>query len=175
MLEPVEFWIPGVPAAKAEPNLTCMNSDSPAARAKGCGRIPIKYYPKKTKQANWAERVRAYARKNAPQAIKTRSISQVLVIVRGVVPKSWRKELTWPSTAPDLDNYEKLLNDNLEKLIFINDSRIVAKSVMKIHGAEPGIYVHIREIDEAETMVEIAESQLKVIKEFQVKEFQDGR
>jgi Holliday junction resolvase RusA-like endonuclease len=61
-------------------------------------------------------------------------------------PKSARKGDIWPITRPDLDNYLKLVLDAMNSVVFIDDSQLVAITVVKSYG-EPGIDIIIEEIE----------------------------
>lgn len=54
------------------------------------------------------------------------------------------KKRKYPHCKPDLDNLEKLLWDALEGIVFVNDSRIVTKTISKQYSSEGMIEVKIR-------------------------------
>ena len=63
-------------------------------------------------------------------------------------PPSAPKRLIFPVKKPDVDNYQKLLQDALEKFVYPVDSQIVTSLVKKRYaapGATPRIEVKIRE------------------------------
>ena len=73
-------------------------------------------------------------------------------------PAAWSKkkmeELTsgkviYKDTKPDLDNLEKALWDAMEGIVFINDSRIVKKSIKKVYGVQPRTEIKIEVFNEA--------------------------
>ena len=63
-------------------------------------------------------------------------------------PKSLKKNVVFPVSRPDLDNYLKLLTDALEKYIYHNDSQIVTAVVHKRFGTPPRIELELEIVNE---------------------------
>jgi Holliday junction resolvase RusA-like endonuclease len=134
----VEFFIPGVPRTRSAKKTTVR------------GGKPFSYTPENSAEQEWFSVSRQVAHQNAPEKLLDGPLGQRLTFMLGEKPKSWKKRDTKPFKKPDLDNLEKLLNDALEKVIFVNDSRIVEKYVAKKFGHPPGVHVEVWEItDEA--------------------------
>ena len=70
---------------------------------------------------------------------------KVTAIFTIVKPPSLPKKRTLPVTAPDLDNYLKLLLDALNKYAFPDDGQIVQLHADKVYGETPMIEVWIEE------------------------------
>ena len=71
---------------------------------------------------------------------------KVTAIFTIVKPPSLPKKRTLPVTAPDLDNYLKLLLDALNKFAFADDGQIVQLHADKVYGETPMIEVWIEEL-----------------------------
>lgn len=54
------------------------------------------------------------------------------------------KKRKYPCVKPDLDNLEKILYDSMEGVIYINDSRIVTKTVSKWYSTQGMIEVKVK-------------------------------
>jgi Holliday junction resolvase RusA-like endonuclease len=75
--------------------------------------------------------IRAFVANHKPDVMFTDCIS--VNVTFGIQrKKSWPKKWIYPPGKPDLDNYEKLLFDALEGLVYENDSRIVYKTSRKM-------------------------------------------
>ena len=72
-------------------------------------------------------------------------------------PPSIPKKRRYPVTKPDLDNYEKLLADALERFIYANDAQIVEAHKRKTYGPVPCIHVRLSELDGAPAAIPVGE------------------
>ena len=62
-------------------------------------------------------------------------------------PPSAPKKRVYPVTKPDLDNYEKLLCDALERFLYSNDAQIVECHKRKVYGPVPCIRMRLSEAE----------------------------
>jgi len=62
-------------------------------------------------------------------------------------PPSVPKKRRWPTTKPDLDNTEKLIEDALERFLYSNDAQIVEVSKRKVYGWPPCIRLYLSEAE----------------------------
>jgi Holliday junction resolvase RusA-like endonuclease len=62
-------------------------------------------------------------------------------------PPSVPKKRRWPTTKPDLDNTEKLIEDALERFLYSNDAQIVEVSKRKVYGWPPCIRLYLCEAE----------------------------
>lgn len=60
----------------------------------------------------------------------------------------------WPTPRPDLDNYEKLVLDALNRIFWRDDSQIVKVEKMKAYAPSPFISVRISKIAQPDTATE---------------------
>lgn len=103
---------------------------------------------------------------NRPRVFKSSSAVQYQKTLRELVKMQWDKapidkplkvevvfhiarprsikNRKYPHCKPDLDNLEKLLWDSFEGIVFVNDSRIVTKTISKQYSNEGMIEVKIR-------------------------------
>jgi Holliday junction resolvase RusA-like endonuclease len=64
-----------------------------------------------------------------------------------VKPPSAPKKRHWPTTKPDLDNTEKLVEDALERFLYSNDAQIVDVRKRKVYGPTPCIRLFLSEAE----------------------------
>jgi len=64
-----------------------------------------------------------------------------------VMKEPKNKKYDFPITKPDLDNLEKWIGDVGNKILWHDDSQIVANRTMKIYGTEPKTVIMARKID----------------------------
>lgn len=118
----------------------------PKARARmGKG---IVYTPQKT--AKWERDIAIQAKQYAPPEPWDCAIRMQAIFILSR-PKSVPRSRCSVYTKPDLSNLLKSIEDALEGIIFVNDSRIVAVDMFKRYvrdGEEPGVEVLIAQVDD---------------------------
>lgn len=78
-------------------------------------------------------------------------------IYRGYL-KSWSKRTrekakqggVYPTTRPDLDNYEKAIMDACNGILYEDDSQVVIKHSAKLYGEKEQVIIEIEELKEHE-------------------------
>ncbi len=63
-------------------------------------------------------------------------------------PKSLSKKRQWPSVKPDLDNLVKAIQDALNGVYYVDDSRICEMVIRKRYGPNPGVEISLWGIEE---------------------------
>lgn len=130
--------------------LTVEGAPVPKGRARfGNGRT---YTPTKTVKyeasVKW-EAMRAMAGREPFDAPLSVQLTALLPI-----PPSWskkkqdraaRKEIM-PASKPDLDNYLKAALDGMNKIVFRDDSQVVAIAAMKFYDARPRLEIAVEEV-----------------------------
>ncbi|KKM99044.1 hypothetical protein LCGC14_1151820 [marine sediment metagenome] len=112
---------------------------------KGSKQFVQTYTPADTRKTE-AEIVAAIRKQISPEEKFAAKVPLNLVAVFTIVkPPSLPKKRTLPVTAPDLDNYLKLLLDALNKYAFPDDGQIVQLHADKVYGETPMIEVWIEE------------------------------
>ena len=79
------------------------------------------------------------------------------IVAMFTIPKSASKKkraamlqgIIRPTKVPDADNICKSIMDAAQGIVFENDSSVVSVSVEKVYANEPGVAVHVREIEGA--------------------------
>lgn len=66
---------------------------------------------------------------------------EIRIVVYRRKPKSVKRE--YPTSRPDLDNYEKLIADSLEGFAYVNDSQIVDSRCSKRYSKRPRVEIEI--------------------------------
>lgn len=75
------------------------------------------------------------------------------------IPESWSKtdqakalqQAILPTSKPDSDNYLKLAKDALNKIVYVDDSRVIDARCIKRYSDVPALRVEIREFIESGT------------------------
>ncbi len=98
------------------------------------------FSPKKT--TDWEQLIRSAAQEFVPEKLLDGPLkaSAVFYLLK---PPSKPKRCLFPDTKPDHDNLEKAIYDALEKVIYVNDSRIVTKQFKKRWGNPPRVEITI--------------------------------
>jgi Holliday junction resolvase RusA-like endonuclease len=110
--------------------------------AKGRGRAAIVrghamiYTPKKTSDAQ--QYIRQWLDNHGVEPVRDAALAVDVIFYRSR-PKHLKKSQLLPTQKPDLDNYEKLVFDALEKFAYENDSQITTKISRKRFGSPPRI------------------------------------
>jgi Holliday junction resolvase RusA-like endonuclease len=105
-----------------------------------------KFSPKKT--TDWEQLIRSVAQDHVPTSLLDGPLKAAAIFYL-LKPPSKAKKCLFPDTKPDHDNLEKAVYDALEKVIYINDSRIVTKHFKKRWGNPPRVEITI----EPETVI----------------------
>lgn len=116
---------------------------------------PKHFYNPKTKQGwsykhpskkmkPWEDLVKAVAQKHRPLVGLLEGPLLMDLSFRLLRGKSVKRE--WPTTVPDWDNLGKGISDNLQGIIYRNDSQIVVFRMRKIYSTTPGVKVLIEEM-----------------------------
>jgi Holliday junction resolvase RusA-like endonuclease len=98
------------------------------------------------------EQVRLYAMREIQKRKETweplQGPLQVTMTFYRTRPKSARKSLLFPVTRPDLSNFQKLVEDSLNNLVWRDDSHIVTALTYKrfADGAGPRTEVLVEEV-----------------------------
>lgn len=77
----------------------------------------------------------------------------LLVHVFKPVPESWTKRekeaalagAIRPTSSPDGDNHLKVVQDALNKIVWVDDSQVVDARVIKVYSAKPALRIEARE------------------------------
>jgi Holliday junction resolvase RusA-like endonuclease len=133
----IEFSIPLRPVAKGRPRFSTQGG---FARA---------YTPKKTR--DYEAQVKAIAQQACGTSRPTANAIGFEFVAFVPIPKSWSKAkqdkaragLIYPTSRPDLDNYEKAVTDALNGVAFADDSQICDVVKSKRYSDEPRIYVRV--------------------------------
>lgn len=133
--------------------ITIVIAGSPVPYARtGGGRGTPRFTPPKQRNAM------AYIRMLATQEMAGRApiVGPVSLSMRAImeVPKSWSKKkqadaLTGavrPCKKPDLSNLQKLVEDALNEIVFVDDCQIVSVQAEKAYGPQALTVVTVREI-----------------------------
>jgi len=137
MTRKVDFFIPGKPESRSAGKITVV------------GGKPRTYHKKNSPEQKWFEQCQRIAKEHAPKRLLDGPLRATYAFYLER-PKSAKKR-RYPHAKPDLDNLEKLLNDALEGIVFVNDSRIVKKESNKYYPLPDqslGVYVIIAELAE---------------------------
>lgn len=133
----LHFKIPLQPVAKGRPRFRVV-----------AGHAQV-YTPKETQVAE--EALRLYIRNALPKDFRLLEGPIAAMLSFHIpFPKSMSKRkrlMAWPTTKPDLDNYEKLALDAMNQLVFRDDSQVVLVRKEKMYSDEPRWEIGIREID----------------------------
>lgn len=70
-------------------------------------------------------------------------------------------EPVYKETKPDYGNLEKLLEDSLQGIVYINDSRIVKAEIVKIYGTIPRIEIEVYPVTFTEVNEGITDTYLR--------------
>jgi Holliday junction resolvase RusA-like endonuclease len=68
-------------------------------------------------------------------------------------PKSLPKRVIYPITKPDLSNCLKAIEDALNGIVFVDDSRLVEIRMAKRYDAAPGAHIRITHAENVEPCV----------------------
>ena len=140
----IKIIIPGAPVPKGRPRFSVWQ-----------GRVNVTT-PEKTKTAE------ARVKFRAAQAMQGLEPIAGPVSVRFVfdlpIPKSWSKKrrglaaegLIYPTKKPDLDNYEKLILDAFEGLVYVDDGQVTDVIKTKRYGHTPQTTVYVAAIEGVE-------------------------
>lgn len=135
----VSFHIPGEPIGKGRPRLT---TASGFARA---------YTPAKTRSYEALVSLAAQAAMRTRPPWKRDVALSCRVVATCLPPASWSKRkqrealegLIHPVKKPDLDNIVKAILDGMQGVVFTDDVQVVALSIRKNYGEQPGLTVEI--------------------------------
>lgn len=138
MIEVCWFTVPGDPVAKGRPRATTIG---------GKARM---YTPAKTER--YESRVAVFAQQAMAGRTPADEALEVSIVATMAVPASWSRkkreralagELS-PLSRPDADNIAKAITDGSNGIVWVDDSRIVSLSVMKLYGETPGVSVRVK-------------------------------
>ncbi len=113
----------------------------------GAGK-PQLFMPQKTRTYHSALRYAAQQAMTGNLLIGPLSMS---IVVRIPFLQSWsqiqqkraRNNEVLPTKRPDLDNYEKMVMDALQGVVYVDDSQIVYKISSKIYSERPGVRIEV--------------------------------
>jgi Holliday junction resolvase RusA-like endonuclease len=123
------------------------------ARMSIAGGRPIAYTPAKTRKY---ESALAYAAREAMgDRLRFLGAVRVDIVASLPVPKSWSKKKRahalageiFPTSRPDLDNYEKSALDALNCVVFNDDSQVVKKTSEKVYSDKPSLRIEVTSLD----------------------------
>lgn len=129
----IETTIPVEPVPKARPRTIVRGGRS------------ITFTPTKTERAENQIRLHIAALNNKEIFDKDIPLRLIATFYR-LKPKSAPRRVGMPVTAPDWDNYSKLLTDALEKFLYYSDSQITSAYIKKRFGIPPRIEL-VLEVD----------------------------
>lgn len=107
------------------------------------------YTPAKTER--YESRVAVFAQQAMAGRTPADEALEVSIFAVMPVPASWSRkkremalagELS-PVTRPDADNIAKAITDGSNGIVWVDDSRIVSLTVMKLYGETPGVSVRV--------------------------------
>jgi len=136
----IKFEVIGNPTPKGRPRFSVR------------GKHVMAYTPKKTKIAEHDFKMQILAHR--PSAPFLGAVILKIIVYRAI-PKSMSKKkqvlaeagLLRPIVKPDLDNYEKLVCDSMNKIFYNDDSQIVDCHTQKYYSVNPHTIVEIIRID----------------------------
>lgn len=129
------IWLAGAPRGKGRP------------RFGRRGDFVAVWTDKKT--VGYEELLKEVARAAMVDAVMRLGPVTVRVEAAMAVPASWsrRKQTAalcgdlWPTGKPDFDNVAKIVGDALNKIVWKDDSQIVACTFVKFYSASPGLKI----------------------------------
>lgn len=136
----VEFTISGVPIAKGRPRFSARLGRDGKHHARA-------YTPERTRTYEEVVREAGRAAMNGLKATSNAVGLELVVFVP--IPASWPKGkrakamagLLYPTSRPDLDNYEKAVTDGLNGIVYEDDSQICDVIKGKRYSDRPRVYV----------------------------------
>ncbi|MFG7180707.1 RusA family crossover junction endodeoxyribonuclease [Burkholderia pseudomallei] len=135
----ITFVIPGAPVAKARPRVTRNGT----------------YTPKDTR--DYEREVRLLARTAYGMSPPLDEPIHLDLVAYVPIPKSWPKRrqqaardgVLYPTSRPDLDNYEKAVTDGCNGIVYLDDAQIVEVCKTKRYSDHPHMWVRIASVDSA--------------------------
>ncbi len=101
-----------------------------------------------TKNKGWAQTVSAIAQQCRPLDGLWSGPVKVTLIFRMPIPKSLpKRQPAFMTKRPDIDKCTRSILDAIKGVIYSDDSQVVGLAVSKLYGTEPGVNVHVEQID----------------------------
>lgn len=138
----IKFFVPGDPRGKGRPRF---------------GRNGVVYTDRETEA--YERSVVAWYRKSCGNArITDGTVCKVDIVAIYRIPiraskvdrKAMEARAILPRRKPDADNVAKIILDALNGVAYKDDSAVVALSVRKLYGFDPGVWVSITSVPESE-------------------------
>lgn len=115
----------------------------PFARAGANGKA--RFTPRK--QADFMTAVRTFAARAMEGRPPMDGPVGLTILATYLVPPSWsgrkRANAYWKATRPDAGNLQKLLEDAMNKIVFVDDAQVASVIVRKIYGSVAGVEVRV--------------------------------
>ena len=134
-MQMIKFTVHGIPKPKARAR-TVRNKQTGAVHS---------FTP--TTTADWEQSVLIQALANKPDKPLDEPLGMRLIF-NLPRPKSLSKKRKWPSVKPDLDNLAKAIQDALNGIYYVDDSRICEMTISKRYGTNPGVEISLWGIEE---------------------------
>ncbi|MDD2899009.1 MAG: RusA family crossover junction endodeoxyribonuclease [Desulfuromonadaceae bacterium] len=130
----IEFFIPGKPVAQSRPRFARRGAFVATYDA-----APAKDYK------SWVKSCALDHMEKASITMISRDIPLIMTLVVDVERPKTKKNVAFPTTKPDCDNFAKGVMDALESILYQADQQIVRLVVSKHYSDRPGVTVTISE------------------------------
>lgn len=130
-----QMYLTTEPVAKGRPRITSR------------GGRPRAYTPAATRASEAI--IKSLAHMNWPGPAEALS-GPLIVSCTFYLPKPKSVKRDWPSVKPDVDNFQKLLFDALNRVIWVDDAQIIECTSRKLYclrGEDPYIFVTVTTVD----------------------------